>query len=794
MADRARIASLIALGLIITIGAAPALAQTPVGVSPGAPLRITEVEGRCPTFTWSGVPGAAGYELVVYRLPDDAAETDAADDVELSPTDQALFAELPAGATAWQPELADGLAPGERYVWFIRAVSDPATGDGSDWSGPRFFEVGAAPSAEQVRQALDVLERWQAANEPGSPTLPSAAASAPAAVADSAAASAAATAAVADSAAGSGSGHPKSVPTATAAIRGSIPDTTGEVYGVVGLSSSADGAGIAAANLDGGPDLVLDGSADLLADAELSESGIDRPWGTPQTFDVSNSAGAGMTLRVDGIEVTTVESDLDADKLATGTVPDGRVAGTYSQALSLTNPGNDFTGDGAGLTGVDAETLDGVNGTDYATDAEAAGLVAAHAVSADHDGRYFTETELSTSGTGEAVHWDNLGGVPPGFADGIDNDTTYVAGLGIIVDGGEVRVDPAAFSTRLSILEYPGGHGSHSSIAIGADGFGLISYYHDSYHSLKLAHCVDVVCSDAVVTTLDSYGYSGINSAIAIGADGLGLISYYEGLQNDLKVAHCNDVACSSATFSTVDSIGDVGAHVSVAIGADGLPLISYYNATGQNLKVAHCNDVACSSATTPTLDSDGDVGQYTSIAIGADGLALISYYDATNSALKVAHCDNTICSSAAITTLESANSVGTDTSIAIGVDGLGLISYRDDSFLSLRIAHCDDILCSSASRRTVDISGDVGAHSSMAIGADGLGLISYLENGVDNLKVAHCNQTKCSTVTAATIDKAARDGTYTAIAVGNDGLALISYYDQGTGALKVAHLGIGVP
>ena len=51
----------------------------------------------------------------------------------------------------------------------------------------------------------------------------------------------------------------------------------------------------------------------------------------------------------------------------------------------------------------------------------------AHKSSADHDGRYFTESELSTS-DGSApnsgnnfLHWDLLNGVPAGFADGTDD-------------------------------------------------------------------------------------------------------------------------------------------------------------------------------------------------------------------------------------------------------------------------------------------------------------------------------------------------------------------------------------
>ena len=642
MANRLRISVLFTLVVAIILTVAPVLAEAPEAVSPGALDRVTVVEGRCPTFIWGVAPQATAYELVVYRLRSEM-QASGTGDLELSPSDEVLYARLPGGATAWQPELADGLEPGGSYVWFVRAELCEEAGEvieTGDWSAARFFEVAAAPSAEQVRQALEILQRWEAANGDSSPAQSSVA------VPDAAAA--------ADSGSGtkSGSSHPKSVPTATAAIKGSIPDTTGEVYGVVGLSSSPDGAGVAAANTAGGPDLVIDGTEDGETDLGFYQWGIDRASTGIESFGFMNSIGGSLDLWVQG----------NVDAIA-------------------------LIGDGAQVTNVDAETLDGVDGAEFATDAEAMGMVAVHAASADHDGRYFTESELSTSGTVDAVHWNNLGSVPSGFADGIDNDTQPSPGLGLIVDGGQIRIDTAAFLTRLSIVEHAGDDGSDSSIAIGSDGLGLISYYSSSFHSLNVAHCIDIVCSDSVFSTLDSYGYSGVNSAIAIGADGLGLISYYEGLQNDLKVAHCSDLACTTATISTVDSVGDVGAQNSIAIGSDGLGLISYYNASSANLKVAHCNDLACASATTPTLDSTGDVGRFSDITIGADGLGLISYIDQDSRALKVARCADTVCSSATTAVIDGNVWAEGDTSIACGVDGLGLVSYQD-SGADLGIAH----------------------------------------------------------------------------------------------------------
>ena len=43
------------------------------------------------------------------------------------------------------------------------------------------------------------------------------------------------------------------------------------------------------------------------------------------------------------------------------------------------------------------------------------------------------------------------------------------------------------------------------------------------------------------LTTVDSDGDVGTHTSVTVGADGLGLISYYDNTNVDLKVAHCSD-------------------------------------------------------------------------------------------------------------------------------------------------------------------------------------------------------------------------------------------------------------
>src|SRR5262245_57306547 len=79
----------------------------------------------------------------------------------------------------------------------------------------------------------------------------------------------------------------------------------------------------------------------------------------------------------------------------------------------------------------------------------------------------------------------------------------------------------------------------------------------------------------ATLSILDSAGRVGDHSSIAIGTDGLGLISYYDETNTALKVAHCSNALCTAATLTTLDTAGDVGEYTSLAIGGDGLGLIA---------------------------------------------------------------------------------------------------------------------------------------------------------------------------------------------------------------------------
>jgi hypothetical protein len=333
---------------------------------------------------------------------------------------------------------------------------------------------------------------------------------------------------------------------------------------------------------------------------------------------------------------------------------------------------------------------------------------------------------------------------------------------------------------------YTAGDVSGTSATIGVDGLGLISYYDDTSHDLKVAHCDNAACTSASKWTLDDLVSTGLYTSVTIGTDGLGLISYQDSSSFVLKVAHCDNIACTSASKNT---LGGAGEYSSMTIGTDGLGLISYPGSPGSLLSVAHCQDVACSTWSSTTIDAI-PVGTL-SVTIGGDGLGLISYFDVGNGDLKVAHCDNLACTAATKTTIDDGGGVGvvgSSSSVTIGGDGLGLISYYDQTNQDLKVAHCNNVVCNGAIPAilsTLDSAGQAGLYTSATTGTDGLGLISYA--GSSALKVAHCNNSLCAGASLVTLESAFGFPKDTSATVGADGLGLIGYASA-SNDLKVAH------
>jgi hypothetical protein len=349
---------------------------------------------------------------------------------------------------------------------------------------------------------------------------------------------------------------------------------------------------------------------------------------------------------------------------------------------------------------------------------------------------------------------------------------------------------PEAYSyTSPVTIDAVGPNSVEIALAIGSDGFPIISYNDSANGDLKVAHCLDRACSGFQVSTLDTAGFSGSHSSIAIGTDGLAVISYAGQPGPKLKMAHCNDVACSSATISIVDPANNQLQTTSISIDPSGFPAIAYHDNIGGDLRLARCTTVTCSAATLSLLDSGTPpatlVGRESSLTFGSDGFPVVAYEDIYNLAsdlrrAKVAHCGSNSCPVATITILDSSPNAGGSNAIIIGLDGLPLVAYSSSA--GLKIAHCSDLDCATS---TITGFGGAGAASSISIGVDGFGIVT--QAGLGGIRVLHCSNAICSAGTASTL-VTGTTGRAT-MAIGLDGFPVIAYVDPaGGGFLKVAH------
>ena len=298
--------------------------------------------------------------------------------------------------------------------------------------------------------------------------------------------------------------------------------------------------------------------------------------------------------------------------------------------------------------------------------------------------------------------------------------------------------------------------GYYSSIIVSpADGLALVGYYDETNSALRVLHCNNVACTEGTLTTIESGTSAGrYGISVAVGADGLGIIAYYKFDTTDLKVAHCAVESCATFTRTVVDSVGNVGGWNSMAIGSDGLPLISYFDATGKNLKVAHCTDVACSSSTVSTVDSTNDVGYSTSLAIGLDGLGIISHVDTTNRAVRITHCSDLACTTGTSVSLSSAGFGTFETSLAIGRNGFPIVVHRLSEQVGpwiVKVTACADQFCLFSSTYTIVPESYAGEliDAKITVAPDGLPFIvgqgSNVGGNVRHLSTYHCGTITCS-------------------------------------------------
>ncbi len=109
-----------------------------VPISPGSADATAIITDTCPTFSWSQVVGAEGYELAVFKQ---TADTPESYEHAASIADPVIVETIPAQAFSWTPSSELCLAHGISFIWYVRELVDPGPGA---WSTGNLFTVDEA--------------------------------------------------------------------------------------------------------------------------------------------------------------------------------------------------------------------------------------------------------------------------------------------------------------------------------------------------------------------------------------------------------------------------------------------------------------------------------------------------------------------------------------------------------------------------------------------------------------------------------------------------------------------------
>ena len=547
-----------------------------LAVSPGAVRASPPVGSSCPTFSWALADDAEGYELVVLDL---------ADPERPQPVVEKSFGK---GTSGWTPSGGECLAAGGTYAWTVR----PLTGE-AVWSTPLRFRVPGAPSAEELAAALAVLERWRAAGEPGGTG-------------------------------GDGGRGEESAPGRTSRNAARRVRRSPRGFGHLRYPRRESGQQRRRLRrhrrqqLRGrrrprrpqrrrpDPTSILDGVANGQADTLLSQSGIDRPSASAQTFDIENSGGGGMALRVQGAAVSLVghsprrgrdqlghrrrrgdRRDLDARRRGDADRPRQRRPRLRPRRrLSRRCRLGELPGPGH-------RHLPGRTVAARHQRRRQRGLLRSSA-------RHRSSASSTIPRPARWVHSPRSPSAPTASRSSATCDDTV--GDLKVAKCNDAACAPGATRPSPRSTAPVNDVGYYTSLAIGADGFPVISYFDIS--ATATSRSPSATTQPAPEATRPSPRStpqptsSAPGTSIAIGADGFPVISYQDDTACDLKVVKCDDAACAPGgeTFTTVDERRSTMSATTPP--SPSAPTASRSSATSttrrSTLKVAKCDDAAC--------------------------------------------------------------------------------------------------------------------------------------------------------------------------------------------------------
>lgn len=92
--------------------------------------------------------------------------------------------------------------------------------------------------------------------------------------------------------------------------------------------------------------------------------------------------------------------------------------------------------------------------------------------------------------------------------------------------------------------------GGYISMVLDLKGNPVVSYHDSSKGTLKILHCDDPNCAgdetDNITSFADTSGNTGSHTSLALDAAGYPVVSYYDFSNGDLKLLHCSNQTCNN--------------------------------------------------------------------------------------------------------------------------------------------------------------------------------------------------------------------------------------------------------
>jgi hypothetical protein len=296
--------------------------------------------------------------------------------------------------------------------------------------------------------------------------------------------------------------------------------------------------------------------------------------------------------------------------------------------------------------------------------------------------------------------------------------------------------------------------GFDTSVTVGADGLGLVSSIavrqNPSLNFLNVTHCQNLACTSSTTTLVDQLVGNG--TSIMIGYDGLGLISYQTlGSPQKLKFAHCSNVACTQSTVALADNGGlpngdDVGAGSSLILSPYDITqpaavMVTFLDTTTHAVWEVRCKNATCSQLSDINQLVTG--ADSASITIGDDGRALIAV-GSSSQEIRFLHCRFVNSCSQFDNNPVPVLFAGGAQMVSLSVDSEGHpILVGSLPGVSVTTIRCLDVACGTLGSFAV-LHGESSPVVALTMGADGLPLVAFYDTTLHQLVVGHCSNVFC--------------------------------------------------